>query len=73
MLLIALVERPNRVLTRDMLMDLAAQPRLQPVRPSIDVADRRMRRKLEERLRAPPLIKTVRGAGYVFLPTVERC
>ena len=32
-----------------------------------------IRRKLESDASAPPLIKTVRGAGYIFLPTVKRC
>jgi two-component system OmpR family response regulator len=40
---------------------------------SIDVQISRIRRKLEGGGTSPPLIKTVRGAGYIFLPVVKRC
>ncbi|HEV7265997.1 MAG TPA: response regulator [Falsiroseomonas sp.] len=71
-LLVALVERPNRVLTRDMLMDLLRGRQAGPFDRAIDVAVSRLRRKLEDDGRNPQLIKTVRGGGYVLATTVER-
>jgi two-component system OmpR family response regulator len=71
-LLQVLVERPNRVLTRDMLMDLLHGRQAGPFDRAIDVAISRLRRKLEDDGRNPTLIKTVRGGGYVLAATVER-
>ena len=71
-LLLVLVERPNRVLTRDMLMDLLRGRQAGPFDRAIDVAVSRLRRKLEDDGRNPSLIKTVRGGGYVLAATVER-
>jgi two-component system OmpR family response regulator len=71
-LLVALVERPNRVLTRDMLMDLLRGRQAGPFDRAIDVAVSRLRRKLEDDGRNPQLIKTVRGGGYVLATSVER-
>jgi two-component system, OmpR family, response regulator len=71
-LLQVLVERPNRVLTRDMLMDLLRGRQAGPFDRAIDVAVSRLRRKLEDDGRNPSLIKTVRGGGYVLATTVER-
>ena len=65
-LLLVLVERPNRVLTRDMLMDLLRGRQAGPFDRAIDVAVSRLRRKLEDDGRNPTLIKTVRGAGYLL-------
>jgi two-component system, OmpR family, response regulator len=62
-LLQVLVERPNRVLTRDMLMDLLRGRQAGPFDRAIDVAVSRLRRKLEDDGRNPSLIKTVRGGG----------
>ena len=71
-LLLALVERPNRVLTRDMLLDLLRGRQAGPFDRAIDVAISRLRRKLEDDGRNAQLIKTVRGGGYVLAATVER-
>ncbi|MGZ8312845.1 MAG: response regulator [Allosphingosinicella sp.] len=71
--LIALVEHPNRILSREQLLELARNRASNPFDRSIDVQISRIRRKLESDASAPPLIKTVRGAGYIFLPTVKRC
>jgi two-component system OmpR family response regulator len=71
-LLQVLVERPNRVLTRDMLMDLLRGRQAGPFDRAIDVAVSRLRRKLEDDGRNPSLIKTVRGGGYVLAATVDR-
>ena len=71
-LLMVLVERPNRVLTRDMLMDLLRGRQAGPFDRAIDVAVSRLRRKLEDDGRNPQVIKTVRGGGYVLSATVEK-
>ncbi len=71
-LLLALAERPNRVLTRDMLLDLLRGRQAGPFDRAIDVAVSRLRRKLEDDGRHAQLIKTVRGGGYVLATTVER-
>ncbi|MBN9559736.1 MAG: response regulator [Alphaproteobacteria bacterium] len=71
-LLAALVERANRVLTRDMLLDLLRGRQAGPFDRAIDVAISRLRRKLEDDGRRAQLIKTVRGGGYVLAATVER-
>lgn len=71
-LLLAFIERPNRVLSRDHLLELSRNRSAEPFDRSIDVQVSRLRRKLDTGDRAPALIKTVRGAGYIFTPTVER-
>jgi two-component system, OmpR family, response regulator len=71
-LLVALVERAQRVLTRDMLLDLLRGRQAGPFDRAIDVAISRLRRKLEDDGRNAQLIKTVRGGGYVLAANVER-
>ena len=71
-LLVVLLERSNRVLTRDMLMDLLRGRQAGPFDRAIDVAVSRLRRKLEDDGRNPQLIKTVRGGGYVLAADVEK-
>ena len=71
-LLLALAERANRVLTRDMLLDLLRGRQAGPFDRAIDVAVSRLRRKLEDDGRRAQLIKTVRGGGYVLAAEVER-
>jgi len=71
-LLFALAERPNRVLTRDMLLDLLRGRQAGPFDRAIDVAISRLRRKLEDDGHHAQIIKTVRGGGYVLAAEVER-
>ncbi|HTW28177.1 MAG TPA: response regulator [Acetobacteraceae bacterium] len=71
-LLLALAERANRVLTRDMLLDLLRGRQAGPFDRAIDVAISRLRRKLDDDGRNAQLIKTVRGGGYVLAADVER-
>ncbi len=71
-LLLILLERPGRVLTRDMLMDILHNRQPGPFDRAIDVAVSRLRRKLEDDGRNPQVIKTVRGGGYVLAAPVER-
>jgi len=65
-LLKAFAERPNRVLSRDQLLDLAHNRDWEPFDRSIDIRIARLRRKVEPEPAKPQVIKTVRGAGYMF-------
>jgi two-component system OmpR family response regulator len=71
-LLAAFVAHPQRVLSRDQLLDFARGRDAQPFDRSIDVQVSRLRRKIESDPREPALIKTVRGGGYLFAAKVER-
>ena len=71
-LLAALVDRPNRVVTREMLFDLLRGRQAGPFDRAIDVAISRLRRKLEGTSGNSGLIKTVRGGGYVLAAEVRR-
>ncbi|MFA5243382.1 MAG: response regulator [Sulfuricella sp.] len=62
------VEHPNRVLSRDLLMDLIKGYERTPFDRSIDVRVTRLRRKIEEDPAAPVYIRTVWGEGYLFSP-----
>lgn len=62
----AFAENPDRVLTRDQLLDLAHHRRWDPFDRSIDIRVGRIRRKLEREPQRPSLIKTVHGIGYVY-------
>lgn len=68
-LLKAFAEHPNRVLTRDQLLDMAHNRGWEPFDRSIDIRIVRIRRKIEEDPTKPQVIKTVRGAGYIYAPT----
>jgi two-component system phosphate regulon response regulator OmpR len=70
-LLRAFAERPNRVLTREVLLDLAHPRGDEHFDRSIDVRIARIRRKVEAVPERPAVIKTIRGAGYVFDPSAE--
>jgi len=70
-LLIALVERPQRVLNRDQLLDLARGRSAAGLDRSIDTQVSRLRKKLELDPSDPKIIKTVWGGGYVFTPAVS--
>jgi two-component system OmpR family response regulator len=70
-LLIALVERPQRVLNRDQLLDLARGRSAAGLDRSIDTQVSRLRKKLEIDPGDPKIIKTIWGGGYMFTPTVS--
>lgn len=72
-LLLCFARHPQRVLTRDQIMDLTRGRDWSPLDRSIDNQVRRLRKKVEADPDAPQLIKTVRGAGYVFTPSVAPC
>ncbi len=67
-LLRTFVERPNQVLTRDQLLTLTRNREWEPFDRSIDIRIARLRRKIEPEPERPRLIRTVRGAGYMFVP-----
>lgn len=67
-LLLIFVEHPNRVLSRDMLMDLIKGYERTPFDRSIDVRITRLRRKIEDDPTTPAYIRTVWGEGYLFAP-----
>jgi two-component system OmpR family response regulator len=71
-LLIVFVERPQRVLSRDQLLDLARGRTANALDRSIDTQVSRLRRKLELDPGEPKIIKTVWGGGYVFTPAVSQ-
>jgi two-component system, OmpR family, response regulator len=60
--------RPNRVLSREQLMDWTRGRQADPLDRTIDVQVSRLRKKIE---RDGELIKTVRSAGYVFTGSVK--
>jgi two-component system OmpR family response regulator len=70
-LLVAFVERPQRVLSRDQLLDLTRGRAATPLDRSIDTQVSRLRRKLETDPANPSIIKTVWGGGYTFTPAVS--
>ncbi len=70
-LLIAMVERPQRVLNRDQLLDLARGRSVAGLDRSIDTQVSRLRKKLELDPNDPKIIKTVWGGGYSFTPAVS--
>jgi two-component system OmpR family response regulator len=69
--LIALVERPQRVLNRDQLLDLARGRAANAFDRSVDTQVSRLRRKLELDPSAPKIIKTVWGGGYMLATAVK--
>ena len=66
------VRRPQRVLTRDEIMDLLKGHDWSPIDRSIDALIVRLRKKIEPDSTRPTHIKTVRGVGYVFASDVHR-
>jgi len=71
-LLDAFLSHPNRVLSRDQLMEILQGRDWGPFDRSIDVQVSRLRRRLKEDADSPELIKTIRGEGYMFTAKVSR-
>lgn len=71
-LLLAFLEHPQRLLTREQLIDYARGSGHEVFDRSIDVQISRIRRKIEANTRSPEMIRTVRNAGYIFTVPVER-
>lgn len=71
-LLSAFLEMPQRILSREQLLEAARSSDAMHLDRSIDVQVSRLRRKIDSGIDGESLIKTVRGAGYMFVPTVQR-
>ncbi len=71
-LLKAFADNPKRVLTRERLLDLANARDPDAFDRAIDIRITRIRRKIEPDPAHPNVIRTVRGAGYVFSPDDKR-
>jgi two-component system, OmpR family, response regulator len=71
-LLLAFLQAPHRVLSRDELLNITHGRDAGPYDKTIDVQVGRLRRKIERDAAQPQLIKSVRGAGYVLTADVQR-
>jgi two-component system phosphate regulon response regulator OmpR len=67
-LLRVFAERPNQVLSRDQLLNHTRNRDWEPFDRSIDIRIARLRKKIEADPDKPRAIKTVRGAGYIYIP-----
>ena len=70
-LLNTFVKHPGRVLSRDFLLEATRGRGSGPFDRTIDVQVGRLRRKIEDDPENPQIIKSVRGAGYLFVPAVS--
>jgi two-component system OmpR family response regulator len=70
-LLCAFLSAPQRILSRDQLLEMSRLHSLEVYDRSIDVTILRLRRKIEVDPRNPELIRTERGAGYVLTAPVS--
>ena len=71
-LLLAFIEHPQRVLTRDQLLEFSRHRTGEVFDRSVDVLVGRLRRKIDRGGDTGTLIKTLRGAGYMFTASPER-
>lgn len=69
-LLMAFVEHPQTVLTREHLIELSRGRGSDGFDRSVDILVSRLRRKIEPNSKEPRIIKTVRSGGYLFAPDV---
>ena len=70
-LLVAFASNPQLVLSRNQLIDIAHGGKRYPYDRSVDIQVMRLRRKVEDDIKSPALIKTVRGTGYMFASKVH--
>jgi len=70
-ILAAFLSAPQRILTRDQLLDLSRVHNAEVYDRAIDITILRLRRKIEPDPAKPRFIKTERGAGYVFSVPVD--
>lgn len=59
---------PNKVLSRDQILDLAGDPEMEPFSRSVDTRIGRLRKKVERDPNHPEAIRTVHGQGYMLVP-----
>ena len=71
-LLMAFLERPKRVLSRDQLLEITHNRQAGPFDRSIDIQVSRLRQKIEEDPKLPKIIMTVRGGGYMLTVPVKK-
>ncbi|MGU3541393.1 response regulator transcription factor [Methylobacterium sp. A52T] len=71
-LLLVFLEHPGRVLGREQILEMSRGRLSSPSDRSVDTLVSRLRRKLEPPAGAAPVIKTVRGSGYMLAAKVER-
>lgn len=71
-LLRAFVEAPNRILSRDFLLDQIHGSDWYGYDRGVDGLISRIRRKLKQPAGTTPLLKTIRGVGYMFTPDVRK-
>jgi len=70
-LLKVFAENPNRPLNRDWLMEVVAGREMEAFDRAIDLRITRLRRKIEADPAHPVAIRTVRGVGYMFVPSKD--
>jgi DNA-binding response OmpR family regulator len=70
-LLKVLAENPNRPLMRDWLLEVTSHRDMEVFDRAIDLRITRLRRKIERDPAHPEAIRTVRGVGYMFVPTKD--
>lgn len=66
-----LVMSPNRVLTREQLFDLTRDANFDGYDRAVDIQIGRIRKKFDDNIKNPHLIKTVRGIGYMFVGEIR--
>jgi DNA-binding response OmpR family regulator len=66
-LLHAFAQHPNKVLSRNQLLDLAHNKDWEPFDRSIDIRVARLRKKIERDPAKPQIIKTIPGVGYMYV------
>lgn len=72
-MLLAFLEHPQRVLSREKLLEVAKRRiGCESSERVVDVQVSRLRRKIEPDEHSPAIIKTIRGSGYIFVPDVQR-
>lgn len=70
-ILVALASRSGRILSREQLLDVINHRSWDPADRTVDVMIGKIRKKIEDGKTDAKLIKTVRGAGYMFAPAVN--
>lgn len=70
-LLLAFVRQPQRVLSREFLLQITKNSGKNPLDRRIDVQISRLRQKIETDTKKPALIKTIRNSGYMFTAKVQ--
>jgi DNA-binding response OmpR family regulator len=70
-LLKVFAENPNRPLQRDWLLEVTAHRGMEAFDRAIDLRITRLRRKIEADPAHPDAIRTVRGVGYMFVPSTD--